>query len=274
MRVYRADQIRNVALIAHGGSGKTSLVDAALFDAGALTRIGRVDDGSSISDSDADEIKRHMSINLTVIPLEWRDTKINLLDTPGYADFVGEVMAGLRVADAAVVVVTAEKGVEVGTELVWRYADEHRLPRMVFINKLDRENTSFERALESLRAHFGLKVVPLQIPIGEQAGFSGVVDLVSGKAYTFAGGKATPTDRPTGLAEMAATYREQLVESSVESDDELMAKYLEGEELSEAELRRAIKAGVLSNGLVPVAVGSASKNIRVHPLLDAVGEFL
>ena len=226
MKVYRASQIRNVALIAHGGSGKTALVDAALFDAGAVTRIGRVDDGSSISDSDADEIKRHMSINLTVIPLEWRDTKINLLDTPGYADFVGEVMAGLRVADAAVVVVTAEKGVEVGTELVWRYADEHRLPRMVFINKLDRENTSFERALESLRAHFGLKVVPLQIPIGEQAGFSGVVDLVSGKAYTFAGGKATPTDMPAGLAEMAATYREQLVESSVESDDELMAKYL------------------------------------------------
>src|SRR5260221_8180527 len=146
MRVYRADQIRNVALIAHGGSGKTSLVDAALFDAGAVTRIGRVDDGSSISDSDADEIKRHMSINLTVIPLEWRDTKINLLDTPGYADFVGEVMAGLRVADAAVGVVTAGKGGAGGTQLVWGDAGEHRLPRIGLINKLHRENTRFQRA--------------------------------------------------------------------------------------------------------------------------------
>ena len=176
MNVYRAAQIRNVALISHGGAGKTSLVDTALFDAGAVTRIGKVEDATSISDTDADEIKRRMSINLTVIPVEWQGTKLNLLDTPGYADFVGEVMAGLRVADAALVVVTAEKGVEVGTELVWRHADEHQLPRMVFINKLDRENTSFERALQSLRAHFGQKVVPLQIPIGEQAGFSGVVE--------------------------------------------------------------------------------------------------
>jgi elongation factor G len=274
MKVYRADQIRNVALIAHGGSGKTSLVDAAAFDTGAVTRMGRVDDGGSISDTDPDEIKRHMSINLGVVPVEWHGAKINLIDTPGYADFVGEVMAGLRVADAAVVVVTAEKGVEVGTELVWRYADEHHLPRMVFVNKLDRENTSFPRALESLRAQFGQKVVPLQIPIGEQASFSGVVDLVSGKAYTFADGKVTPDDMPAGLADTAATYREQLVESAVESDDELMTKYLEGEELSEAELRRAIKAGVMTSGLVPVLLGAVSKNIGVHTLLDAITEYL
>ena len=274
MKVYRAEQIRNVAVIAHGGSGKTTLVDAALFDAGAASRMGRVDEGSSISDSDPDEIKRHMSINLSVLPLEWRDTKINLLDTPGYADFVGEVMAALRVADAAVVVVTAEKGVEVGTELVWRYADEHKLPRMIFVNKLDRENTTFERTLESLRAHFGQKVVPLQIPIGQQSGFSGVVDLVSGKAYTFADGKAHPADMPADLAEQAATYREQLVESAVESDDDLMSKYLEGEELSEDELRRAIKQGVATNGLVPVALGAASKNIGVHTLLDAITAYL
>ncbi|MGZ3675298.1 MAG: GTP-binding protein, partial [Ktedonobacterales bacterium] len=141
MNVYRAEQIRNVALIAHGGSGKTSLVDAALYDSGAVTRIGKVDEGSSISDVDPDEIKRRMSINLTVVPVEWKSTKINLLDTPGYADFVGEVMAGLRVADAAVVVVSADKGAEVGTELVWRDADEYGLPRLAFVNKLDRENT-------------------------------------------------------------------------------------------------------------------------------------
>ncbi|GAC1447162.1 MAG: elongation factor G [Ktedonobacterales bacterium] len=274
MKAYRADQIRNVALIAHGGSGKTSLVDAALFDTGGVGRMGRVDEGTSVSDSDPDEIKRHMSINLTVVPVEWRDSKINLLDTPGYADFVGEVMAGLRVADAAVVVVTAEKGVEVGTELVWRYADEHKLPRMVFVNKLDRENTSFERALQSLRAQFGQKVVPLQIPIGEQASLSGVVDLVTGKAYTFADGKVSQTDMPANLADMAATYREQLVESAVESDDDLMAKYLEGEELSEAELRHAIKLGTTTNGLVPVALGSVSKNVGILTLLDAIVDYL
>lgn len=274
MKVFRADQIRNVALIAHGGSGKTSLAEAALFNAGAISRIGRVDDGGSVSDYDADEIKRHMSISLTVLPLEWRQTKINLLDTPGYADFVGEVMSGLRVADAAVVVVSAEKGVEVGTELVWRYADDHNLPRMVFVNKLDRENTSFERALESLRGHFGQKVVPLQIPIGEQAGFTGVVDLVSNQAYSFADGKAIPADVPANLAESAAKYREQLLESAVESDDDLMNKYLEGGEVTEGELRHAITVGVASGGLVPVALGSAAKNVGIHALLDAVVEYL
>src|SRR6266496_5888013 len=188
MKVYRVENIRNVALISHVGAGKTSLVDAALYDSGAVTRQGRVDDGASISDYDPDELKRHMSLNVKVLPVEWKDHKINFIHTPGYADFSGEVKAGLRVADAALVVVTAEKGVEVGTEITWQYADERKLPRMVLVNKLDRENTSFDQALESLRVQFGVKVVPLQIPIGEQASFKGVVDLVSQKGYTFEGG--------------------------------------------------------------------------------------
>ncbi len=274
MNVYRAEQIRNVAVVAHGGSGKTSLVDAALYDTGAVNRIGRVDDGSSISDSDPDEIKRHMSINLTVVPVEWHGTKINLLDTPGYADFVGEVMAGLRVADAALVVVSADKGAEVGTELVWKYADEHNLPRAVFISKLDRDNTSYDRALDSLRQHFGNRVVPLTIPIGEQSALSGVVDLVTGKAYTFANDKATPGELPADMADSAARYREMLVECAVESDDDLMAKYLEGEEISEAELRRAIKQGLVAGTLVPALAGSLAKNIGVQPLLDALVEYM
>src|SRR5579863_4939530 len=171
MKVYRAEHIHNVALISHVGAGKTSLVDAALYDSGAVTRQGKVDEGTSISDFDPDEIKRRMSLNTTVLPVEWKNHKINLIDTPGYADFVGEVKAGLRVADAALIVVTAEKGVEVGTELTWQFADERNLPRIVLVNKLDRENTSFEQALTSLRNHFGSKVVPLQIPIGEQSAF-------------------------------------------------------------------------------------------------------
>ena len=274
MNVYRAEQVRNVAVIAHGGSGKTSLVDAALYDTGAVNRIGKVDEGTSNSDWDPDEVKRRMSINLTVVPVEWRGTKINFLDTPGYADFVGEVMAALRVADAAAVVVSADKGVEVGTELVWKRADEHDLPRVVFVNKLDRENATYDRALESLRSHFGSRVVPLVIPIGESASFSGVVDLVSGRAYTFNGDKVTEGDMPPALADAAARYREQLVETAVESDDDLMAKYLEGEELTQDELRKAIRAGVAAGTLVPAVAGSAAKNIGLQPLFDAIVEYL
>jgi len=275
MKVYRAEQIRNVALISHVGAGKTSLVDAALYDSGAVTRQGKVDEGTSISDCDPDELKRHISLNVKVLPVEWKDHKINFIDTPGYADFVGEVKAGLRVADAALVVVTAEKGVEVGTELTWQYADERNLPRMVLVNKLDRENTSFDQALESLRKQFGIKVVPLQLPIGEQAGFRGVVDLVSQKAYTFEGGnKVKEIPVPADLKDRISTYREQLIESAVESDDTMMEKFLEGEELSDAEIVSVVKQGTRSGQLVPVLCASASKNIAVQTLLDAITDYL
>src|SRR6266446_3396471 len=275
MKVYRAEQIRNVALISHVGAGKTSLVDAALYDSGAVTRQGKVDDGTSISDYDPDELKRHMSLNVKVLPVEWKDHKINFIDTPGYADFVGEVKAGLRVADSALVVVTAEKGVEVGTELTWQYADERHLPRMVLVNKLDRENTSFDQALESLRTHFGIKVVPLQLPIGEQAAFRGVVDLVSQKAYTFEGGnKVQEIPVPADIKERMSSYREQLIESAVESDDAVMEKFLEGEELSDEEILSVVKQGTRTGQLIPVLCGSTSKNIGVQTLLDAIVDYL
>jgi elongation factor G len=275
MKVYRAEQIRNVALISHVGAGKTSLVDAALYDSGAVTRQGKVDDGTSISDYDPDELKRHMSLNVKVLPVEWKDHKINFIDTPGYADFAGEVKAGLRVADAALVVVTAEKGVEVGTELAWQYADERKLPRMVLINKLDRENTSFEQALESLRKQFGIRVVPLQLPIGEQSAFRGVVDLVSQKAYTFEGGnKVQEIPVPAEIKDHINTYREQLIESAVESDDAMMEKFLEGEELSDEEILSLVKLGTRTGQLIPVLCGSGSKNIGVQALLDAIVDYL
>jgi len=275
MKVYRAEQIRNVALISHVGAGKTSLVDAALYDSGAVTRQGKVDDGTSISDYDPDELKRHMSLNVKVLPVEWKDHKINFIDTPGYADFVGEVKAGLRVADAALVVVTAEKGVEVGTELTWQYADERKLPRMVFVNKLDRENTSFDQALESLRKQFGVRVVPLQLPIGEQSAFRGVVDLVSQKAYTFEGGnKVQEIPVPAAIKDRISTYREQLIESAVESDDAMMEKFLEGEELSDEEILSVVKLGTRTGQLIPVLCGSGSKNIGVQALLDAIVDYL
>src|SRR5258706_5243457 len=275
MKVYRAEQIHNVALISHVGAGKTSLIDASLFDSGAVTRQGKVDDGTSISDVDPDEQKRRMSLNVKVLPVEWKNQKINFIDTPGYADFVGEVKAGLRVADAALVVVTAEKGVEVGTELTWQYADERKLPRMVLVNKLDRENTSFDTALESLRKQFGLKVVPLQLPIGEQSGFRGVVDLVSQKAYTFEGGnKVQEIPVPADLQDSISTYREQLIESAVESDDAVMEKFLEGEELSEEDILSVIKQGTRTGQLIPVLCGAGSKNMGVQTLLDAIVDYL
>lgn len=275
MKVYRAEQIRNVALISHVGAGKTSLVDAALYDSGAANRQGRVDEGNSLADYDPDEIKRRMTLNTKVLPVEWNDCKVNFIDTPGYADFVGEVKAGLRVADAALVVVTAEKGVEVGTELTWQYADERNLPRIVLVNKLDRENTSFDTALESLRQQFGVKVVPLQIPIGEQAGFKGVVDLVTQKGYTFEGGnKIQEIAVPADLQDKITSYREQLIESAVESDDELMEKFLEGEELSDTEVLALVKTGTISGQLIPVLCGSASKNIGVQTLLNAITDYL
>jgi len=275
MKVYRAEQIRNVALISHVGAGKTSLVDAALYDSGAVTRQGKVDEGSSISDFDPDELKRRMSLNAKVLPVEWKNHKINFIDTPGYADFMGEVKAGLRVADAALVVVTAEKGVEVGTELTWQYADERNLPRIVLVNKLDRENTSFDNALKSLRDQFGMRVVPLQVPIGDQSNFKGVVDLITQKSYTFEGGnKVQEVAIPADLKESISTYREQLIESAVESDDEIMEKFLEGEELSEAEILLVVKKGTCSGQLIPVLCGSASRNIGVQTLLDAIVEYL
>jgi elongation factor G len=275
MKVYTAEHIRNVALISHVGTGKTSLVDAALYDSGAVTRQGKVDEGSSVADYDPDELRRRMTLNTKVLPVEWKNTKINFIDTPGYADFVGEVKAGLRVADAALVVVTAEKGVEVGTELTWQYAGERNLPRMVLVNKLDRENTSFDQALESLRKQFGLKVVPLQLPIGEQAGFRGVIDLVSQKGYTFEGGnKVQEVPVPAELKDKISTYREQLIESAVESDDTIMEKFLEGEELSDEEILSVVKMGTRSGQLVPVLCASTSKNIGVQALLDAIVDYI
>ncbi len=270
MRVYPSERIRNVALIAHGGSGKTSLVDVALFDTGATTRIGRVDDHSSLLDIDPDEQRRRMSLSLKVAPLEWNETKINLIDTPGYADFIGEVKSALRAADAAVMVVTAEKGVEVGTELTWRCAEERHLPRLIFVNKLDRENTSFDRALTSLRDHFGTTIAPVQVPIGSEAGFSGVVDLITNTAITFQDGKPQRGAIPSDLTAEIATYRNQLVEAAVECDDELMLRYLDGETIGDDELAHAVQTGVAQGKLVPVLAGSVSKNIGVQPLLDAI----
>lgn len=268
MGKYTVDQLRNVALIAHSGAGKTSLAEALLFCSGSTKRLGSVDEGSSILDYDSEEIKRRISISTAVAPCEWNNHKINLLDTPGYFDFVGEVASSLRVADGAVITVCAASGVEVGTEKAWDYCQEHNLPRMFFINKMDRENANFYKVFETLQEMYGTDVIPLQLPIGQAEDFQGFVDLVRMKAYTFTNGEAKESEIPAEMMEQVQTYRETLMDAAAVTDDDLAMKYLEGEELTQEEIENAIGIGTQSGTLVPVLLGSAKNLIGVRSLLD------
>lgn len=270
MKEYPADRIRNVAVASHQGTGKTSLIEAMLFDSGATTRLGRVEEGNTVSDWDPDEVKHHISINATLAPVEWKDYKINLIDTPGYADFVGEVREALRVADATLLVVSAVDGLQVGTEGTWQMADERSLAKLVFVNKLERENANFDHALSQLRERYGTKVVPVHVPIGREHEFSGLVDVLAGKAYTYRDGKAVAGPIPDELKDTVEEYRQQIVEAVCETDDDLMSKYLDEEEIADDELTQALHAATASGGLIPVFCGSATSNIGMPQLLDAL----
>jgi len=272
MKEYATDDIRNVALIGHGSTGKTSLSEAMLFNAKAINRLGRVDDGTTTSDFDPDEIRRSFSVNLSVLPCEWQGNKLNILDTPGYADFVGEVKCAVRAADAAVIVICGASGVQVGSEYAWAYADEHNLPRLVFINRMERENADFHQTLAQLQGMYGQKCVAFQLPLGAQADFRGVIDILAMKAYV--GEKGETQEVPKEFLEQATSLREKLVEAAAETDDALITKYLEGEELSEEELRRGLRTGVSSGSLIPVLAGSATKNVAVTLLMDALCSYL
>jgi elongation factor G len=265
-------KIRNVVLLAHYGVGKTSLAEAISFTSGVTKRLGSVDDGTSISDYDPMEIERHMSVNLSVLPQEWKENKLNVIDTPGYADFVGEVKAGLRVSDGAVILVCAASGVEVGTEQVWSYAEKLNLPRLIFLNKMDRDNADFFRSLEEIQARLSTRCLPVQLPVGSQSGFQGTVDLVTMKGY--ASSASQELDLSPALLEQAKAHREKLVEVVVEIDDELIGRYLEGEEISNEEILQAIKQSTVSGKLVPVCIGSALHNIGTGLLLDAICDYL
>ncbi len=276
MKKYTSENIRNVALISHGGAGKTSLTEALLYTSGAVNRLGKVESGNTTTDFDPDEIKKQVTINVGLAPLEWDGVKINLLDTPGFFDFIGDVLGALRVADSVITVVCAVSGVEVGTEKVWGYADDFKLPRFVVINKLDRENADFEGTLEQLRTHFGLNVAPLQMPIGREADFKGVVDLIRQKALFFSadGAQVTEEEIPGDLADQAHDLREKLIEAVAEADDALLEKYLEGEALSDEEVNKGLRHGVLSGKIVPVLCAAASNNFGTQPLLDLIKRYL
>ena len=269
------DRIRNVALIGHRGSGKTSVAEAILFEAGVVNRLGRVEDGTTLLDHEPDEHEREMSIDAGVASFEHAGRKINLIDTPGEPSFAADTMAALRVVDAAVVVVNAVMGVEVHTDRLWRRADEEGLPRLVFVNMLDRERADFFRALEGLKEAFGQHVVATEIPIGSEHDVRGVIDLIDMRAFVYSGadrGAATEAEIPDDLAATAQEYREKLMDEVAENSDELMERYLEGEEISHEEIVAALKTGVTEGHLFPVTCGVATKNLGADRLLEALVE--
>ncbi len=277
MKVYDAPNIRNVALVGHGGCGKTSLASALLFDAGAVNRLGRVDDGTTVTDFDPDEIERKISLLAAPAFAEWKKSKINLIDAPGYANFLSEARAALRVVDAALVVVDAVAGVEVQTEKVWAFAEEYDLARLVVVNRMDRENASYERALENVQAAFGRAAVPVALPVGEGKAFRGIVDLVSGKAQVYgddASGKFQLTDVPAAQQEAVKSWREKLVEMVAESNEELMEEFFEKGTLSQEQLAVGLRRAVAARKIFPVLPASSILNTGVHAVLDAIADLL
>jgi len=272
MQQYGLENIRNVVLLSHCGAGKTSVSEAILFAAGVITRLGKVNDGTTTSDYDPGEVKRQISLNLTILPCQWEGAKINLIDTPGYSDFVGEVKAAIRVSEGAVIVVCAASGVEVGSEQVWAYSEEANLPRLIFVNKMDRENADFYKTLEQIQAKFGTRCIPLQLPIGAHDDFQGIVDLLTMKSYI--GSPAKEAEISQSLQTQASSLREKLVEAVAEIDDRLIEKYLNGEEFSLEELSDGLRQAVVSGKIVPVLVGSAIQSIGITSLLDAIHRYL
>jgi len=268
LKSYPNTKIRNVGVVAHGGAGKTSLTEAMLFNTGAVNRLGRVEDGTTTADYHPEEIKRQVTIHATLVPCEWKDCKINVIDTPGYSDFISEVKGTLRVVDGTLFVVSAVDGVEVQTDVIWDFAGEANLPRLIFINKMDRENANFYKVLDELVEDFGSSIVPVQLPIGQALDFSGVVDLLEKKAYSYKDGKAAETAIPADMEDQLSEYREKLIEAAVEADDDLMMKYLEGEDLTPEEITVGLAKGVKQGKVFPVLCGSATKNMAVTTLMD------
>jgi elongation factor G len=272
MAAIPSSRIRNVALVGHGGAGKTTLAEALLHCAGAIPRMGRVEDGSATCDTEAEEVKRQLSASLALATFSWHDHKINLLDCPGYADFFGEVEAAMSVADLAVFVVSAVEGVEVQTEAAWHLAASRGIPRMVFVNKLDRERAGFDRTLSQLHDLFGAGVAPLELPIGEEAGFRGVLDLLSDRAITYDTGQPVEGDVPPDLAPTEHQVHDSLVEGIVVADDALMERYLEGDQIGFEELEKTLAQGVAQASVFPVVCGSATRGIGIDRLADFICE--
>lgn len=273
MKEYTVDKIRNVGLVSHGGVGKTSLAEAILFSGGETNRLGTIDDGTTISDYSSDEIDRKISISTSLLHLGWKNHKVNVLDTPGYSDFVGEVIAAYQVCDAAIVLLNGVAGIEVGTETVFRLAEQKNIPRVFFVNRTDKENADFNKVLEMAKSRFGNAVVALQFPVNEGEAFDSIVDLVKMKLLTFEknkSGKFTEEPIPGNLADRAAEMRTALMETISENDEELLNVFCETGELSDEQLKQGLRNELVKGNIFPMVCGAATANIGVHQLLDLV----
>lgn len=272
MKEYSSKNIRNIALVSHSSSGKTILTEAFLHFTGATTRMGKIEEGNTIADFDEEEIRRSISLYASVIPIEYKDYKLNFLDTPGYTDFVGEMISALSVVDSAVVVVDSVSGFEVGTEIAWNYCDKFKLPRFLLIDKMDRENADYKKALDSVQTYSETRLILVQLPWGEKQDFTGVIDLLSMKAYK--GDGKTAEDIPAELKAEAEEAHTALVEAAAEGDDTLLEKYLEGGELTAEEIAKGLAEAVKSDTFIPVFVAAGGAEIGVAPLLDAMIDLL
>ena len=273
----KSEQLRNVGFLAHVGSGKTSLAEAMLLNGKATNRLGRVDDGTSNFDFEPEETKRKITISAAFHHCNWKKHEINLIDTPGDDNFLSDTRSSLQAADGVVVVVDATAGVKIGTEKVWAFADEQNLPRIIFINKMDRERANFFSVVEDIAKNFNIKATPIYLPIGAEDNFQGVVDLIKMKAHVYSrdgSGKFEDSDIPDDMAETVGEWREKMIENIVEADDNLMEKYLEGEELSTSEIEQTFFQGIKSQVIVPIVPGSATLNMGVAHLMDMVAQGL
>jgi elongation factor G len=264
------EKIRNVAVIAHGGAGKTSLVEAMLFDSKATDRMGNIGDGNTVTDFEAEEIERKISISSALAFCDWNGYRLNIIDTPGYINFIEDTKCSLSAVDGAIVIVSALSGVKAETGKIWQFADKYEVPRIVFVNKMDRENASFQNAVEGVENAYGTAAIPLNIPMGAASTLEGIIDIIKMKAVKFQGGRMSEMDIPDAFKADAEEYRKKLIEKVAESDDELLEKYLEGTDPTDEEINKGIRAGAVSGAFVPVVCGSAINNIGVQQLLDTV----
>ncbi|MEO7454559.1 MAG: GTP-binding protein, partial [Fimbriimonadales bacterium] len=270
MTTYSPDKIRNVAIVGHGGSGKTTLLEQLLFASKSVDRLGSVDQGNSHGDFDPIEIKRKISLGMSVFPVEWKGHKINIIDVPGFPDFIGDLHGVAKVVEAMIVVVPAQDSLEVGFDNAWEIAEAEGLSRLIFVNKLERDNADFSGLIKALDNRFGNKAVPLQVPIGSQADFRGVLDLVDMKVHSGHGQEEEVSEPPSEVLAEVEQAREKMMDAAAEGDDDLAMKYLEGEQLTEEEVVHGLEVGVASGRVFPILVGSAASGIGIASLLDRI----
>ncbi len=274
MKYYKTGEIRNIALVGHGGEGKTTLAEAMLFLGGAIDRQGRTEDGNTVMDFDPEETKRHISISSAMAPVEWKETKLNVIDTPGYFDFIGEATSGYYLADSALIIVNGLGGLTVGAEKAWDICTAHKKAKAFFINQMDKEHVDFDKVVDGLKEKYTTHITVMQLPIGQGLDFKGIVDVVEMKAYMFDGKKLKEAEIPADMADKARSIRDAIIENAAENDETLMEKYFEGEELSREDIMKGLKEGIVSGDVVPVFIGAAAHGQGISLLLDNLVSFM